>query len=176
MQEFDEPLPPIWRIREVQAKIAGAVVVPVAVAIIAAVFSNAATSRQVSAQMVGIAVSILQAEIKEDGSDQAMRRWAVSVLESPTAPPPLTPDVGEALLETPLQSLTQLKNLFDDFRLLDSNQSFDPLNPDPNIVITPVRPDVGAIIIDRDALEKFLERTNNIAPSEGSQNQFGGQE
>lgn len=106
-----------WDKAEVGARIFGAVIVPLIVALVASIWSNHSSARQSAAQMSALAIGILQAEPKPSANDRALRDWAISVLQNPIAPPALSDDAADELRRTGLPSLTgaEMKHLLDKF-------------------------------------------------------------
>lgn len=91
-----------WDKAEICGKILGAVIVPLAVAVVALIWNSQSSSRQSAAQMSAIAIGILQAEAKPGVDSNALREWAVAVLQRPSDPPVLSDDVAQELLQTGL--------------------------------------------------------------------------
>lgn len=97
-----------WDKFEIICKGLGALLVPVAVAVVGYMWNDQATKRQAAAhdqasarqmasQMTSVAVGILQAAPKSQVGDKELRTWAVAVLQSPQSPPPLTEKAAEML-------------------------------------------------------------------------------
>ncbi|MBU3033633.1 hypothetical protein [Tritonibacter mobilis] len=87
-----------WDKVEISGKFLGAVLIPAAVAISVYSLNSTASERATAAQMAGIAVGILM----EDSSDKpssgdALRVWAVDVLQNPGQVTPLGTDAAKQL-------------------------------------------------------------------------------
>lgn len=100
----------LWDKIEVVGKIA----VPVLVAITVLYWNGQKTARDTASAMTQVAVGILQAERPVDGSDSALRNWAISVLERPSDPPPLSPEAATELRKRSLPSVIPWSMVFSD--------------------------------------------------------------
>ena len=95
----------IWDKFEVIGKVAGAILVPIAVASSVFIWNAQRTKQETTATMTQIAISILREEPAEDGaSADPIRLWAIDVLKNPSSPPPLSPRAEIALQEGRLPS------------------------------------------------------------------------
>lgn len=93
-----------------KAEIVGKVLLPVLVAIVAYFWNHERTRQETSSAMTSIAVGILSVPVG-DSSSNALRSWAISVLQSPNSPPPLTDEAARVL---ELEALTlSYRELFD---------------------------------------------------------------
>lgn len=87
-----------WDKIEIISKALGAVLIPVGVAASVFIFNRGASERATAAQMSSIAVGVLMADPNEDHqADDALRGWAISVLERPDEVVPLSPSAGKQL-------------------------------------------------------------------------------
>lgn len=92
-----------WDKAEIIAKFLGAVFVPLVVGISVWAFNVQAGRRDTAAQMAQIAVGILSQQPTDGktGGD-ALRSWAIDVLQNPTEVNPLSPDAANQLRFSPL--------------------------------------------------------------------------
>lgn len=97
-----------WEKFEIICKGSGALLVPIAIAILGILWNNQASKRQqvslketaslqISAQMSTIAVGILQTKANSQRGGTELRTWAVSVLQNPLSPPRLDETAAETL-------------------------------------------------------------------------------
>jgi len=70
--------------------------IPVAVALSVLLWNSERTKRDTAAQMITIATSILTSP-PENSAPNALRQWAISVLQSPQDPPTLTDEAAASL-------------------------------------------------------------------------------
>lgn len=77
---------------------------PVAVGIMLLVWNSQRTTQQTAAAMTEIAIGILTKEPEPSGSN-ALRIWAISVLENPSSPPTLSKQAATELTRESLPSL-----------------------------------------------------------------------
>lgn len=75
-------------------------VVPIAVGALLLVWNSQRTTAQTATAMVEIAVGILSSEVSPD--DIPLRQWAISVLQNPSDPPPLSLEASDRLQLVPL--------------------------------------------------------------------------
>ena len=83
--------------------IIGKALIPVAVALSVLWWNSERTSRDTAAQMITIATSILTAT-PDTATPNALRDWAIEVLQSPENPPKLTDEAAAALSKETLPS------------------------------------------------------------------------
>lgn len=79
-----------------KAEVLGKIVVPIAVGLLLLAWNNQRTTQQTSAAMTEIAIGVLSEEPAEDGGD-ALRDWAIAVLQSPDDPPRLSDEAAMEL-------------------------------------------------------------------------------
>lgn len=124
-----------WDKAEVVAKFLGAVVIPIAVAVVAWKWNTENTRTQTSAQMIQIAIGVLGASKDAENSDQSLRKWAVAVMQNPSNPPRLDDESAKDLLLFGLPDISWglLKpmpapagKLGDDLRFMDRLGPTDP--------------------------------------------------
>jgi hypothetical protein len=89
----DEPVPKdVWDKVDIIVR----ALIPVIVALSVYLWNVERTSRDTAAQMITIATSILTAP-PEQATPNALRLWAIAVLQSPDDPPTLTDEAAVAL-------------------------------------------------------------------------------
>jgi len=123
------------------AEIAGKVVIPISIAIIASNWNAERTKTEASLEMIKIAVNVVRSE-PNPGTDP-LREWAILVLKDPTNPPPLT---GAASAFIQVNALpgpgtamgTGFAPSIGAFPEVDA-----PMAPDPNIDLLPPMPSGG---------------------------------
>lgn len=105
-----------WDKAEICGKVLGAVIVPLAVAVVALIWNGQSSARQSAAQMSTIAIGILQAEPKPGVDSSALRDWAVSVLQDPTDPPQLSDEAANEMRSVglPLAKLSERLRAYED--------------------------------------------------------------
>jgi len=87
-----------WDKAEIAGKVAGAVLIPVTLAVAAWFVNTELTARGQAARMTEIAVGVLTLEPSEDpDTNDPLRDWAIEVLQNPSDPPPLSDEAAEAL-------------------------------------------------------------------------------
>lgn len=86
-----------WDKAEVIAKVFGSLLIPVLIAFFFYAWNENRTEQITTATNIELAMEILRSPPLEDGSDERLRQWAVSLLQSPTDPDPF-PDRGEIWL------------------------------------------------------------------------------
>ncbi|WP_027238248.1 hypothetical protein [Leisingera caerulea] len=89
----------LWDKAEVIGKILGAVLIPAVLGYSVHSYNSTASTRATAAQMAGIAVGVLMNEpSKDQAAGDALRMWAVDVLENPGEITPLDPSAAKQLL------------------------------------------------------------------------------
>ncbi|MCB5200847.1 hypothetical protein LGQ03_16540 [Loktanella sp. TSTF-M6] len=96
-----------WDKTEVLSKLIGALLIPVIVAVSVWVWNSERTLQQTSSTMTQIAVGILTGPPSPE--TQPLRAWAISVLQTPDAPPALSDEAALALQGTELAVITALE-------------------------------------------------------------------
>ena len=86
-----------WDKAEVITKIFGSLLIPVLIAFFFYAWNQDRTEKTTIATNIELAMEILRSPPLEDGSDERLRQWAVSLLQSPTDPDPF-PDRSEIWL------------------------------------------------------------------------------
>ncbi len=95
-----------WDKFEIVGKVAGAILVPIAVASSVFIWNAQRTKQDTTATMTQIAISILrEGPAEESDTADPLRLWAIEVLKNPAAPPPLSPRAEISLLEGRLPSV-----------------------------------------------------------------------
>lgn len=85
-----------WDKAEVISKIGGAILIPVLLGVWGVIWNSRFEVEQAVTGRIELAIAILSAQPIGDGSDASIRKWAISVLQSPIDPPEF-PDRGELL-------------------------------------------------------------------------------
>ncbi|MBF9036655.1 hypothetical protein HKCCE2091_20665 [Rhodobacterales bacterium HKCCE2091] len=97
-----------WDKAEIIGKIAIGSLVPIVLGISAIVLNNQISQRSRSADMIRIAVGILQEDPAEEAPDNALRLWAISVLQNPADENALTEEAASQLRNEPLSRVADL--------------------------------------------------------------------
>lgn len=86
-----------WDKAEVVAKVFGSLLIPVLIAFFFYAWNENRTEQLTIATNIELAMEILRSPPLEDGSDERLRQWAVSLLQSPSDPDPF-PDRSDIWL------------------------------------------------------------------------------
>ncbi|MEP2782143.1 MAG: hypothetical protein ABJO67_04155 [Pseudoruegeria sp.] len=94
-----------WDKLEIIGKVIGSVLIPIVLGVSVLLWNQERTASQVSASMTQIAVSVLK-DVPEDldGKTDPLRSWAISVLQNPESPPPLSSSAAGELQDRSLGS------------------------------------------------------------------------
>jgi hypothetical protein len=88
-----------WDKALIAGQIVGSILIPVVVGISVWSFNSERTQRDTAAQMVSIAVSVLTVPADENLiGENALRQWAIYVLQNPDDPPALSDEAAQLLL------------------------------------------------------------------------------
>jgi len=90
-----------WEIAKVISQIIGALLIPLVIAIVGLIVNSSLKDKEVNQQMVNLAIEILKIEPSQTVQQNALREWAVDVIDE-LSTIPLTEDAKRILLNEPL--------------------------------------------------------------------------
>ncbi|MEO1607094.1 MAG: hypothetical protein AAFU34_17415 [Pseudomonadota bacterium] len=97
-----------WDKFEIAGKVAGAVAIPAVLGLAAVYLDDRISQRERASELMALAIDILTGQPSVDDIEP-IREWAISVLGSPEAPPPMSAEALDALRQQPLPSRSRLE-------------------------------------------------------------------